>query len=403
MPAAATAAPPTSAQRRALLLVGVAAFVAIGTLQSLYGPAFAPLQARYGVSVAQVGAIVSAHFGGAFLGVLGAGLVLARLGYRRSLLSAASAIAFGAALVAFAPSWPLALAAAFVAGSGFGQVTVAVNLMVARAYGAAATGPLNMLNGTYGFGAVLGPALVALVTARVAGDPSAGAFVFVVVALGAAGFALAASRLPWWPLPRRGGHDATEASLPVAGTAGGGPLAVVLFMLVFFLYVAAEVTTPAWIPTHLGPRFGDANAALVASGFWGALTLGRFLVAPLAARWRPRDLVLGSAGVAVVGLTVALVPPLTVVGYMLAGLGLAPIFPTTIAWLQWRFGDRGEQITPVVIAAGNLGPVLGAPAVGLAVAASGPAAVPAVLAGVALLLLAAIVATWWSGRRAERR
>jgi predicted MFS family arabinose efflux permease len=87
---------------------------------------------------------------------------------------------------------------------------------------------------------------------------------------------------------------------------------------------------------------------------------------------------------------------------VLAGLGFAPVFPTTIAWLQWRFGDRGERLTPFVIASGNLGPVLGAPAVGVVVMASSPESIPSVLAGVAALLVASVAFTWWRGRRSER-
>lgn len=384
--------PSTPRQRWALLLVGVGAFLTIGALQSLYGPSFAVLQVRYGVSVAQVGGVVSAHFGGAFLGVLLAGMALVRLGYRGSLYSAAALIAAGTSVIGLAATWPLALAAAFVAGLGFGQVTVAANLMVARAFGRAAAGPLNTLNGTYGLGAVLGPALVALASARFGATATTGALVFGVVALGAVAFTLAAARLDWWPQPRR----------PAGTGAGRPPLGVVVFMLVLFLYVATEVTTPAWIPTHLAPRLGDANAALIASAFWASITLGRFAAAPLAARLRPRDLVLGASALALIGLLLASVPALAIAGYVLAGLALAPVFPTTIAWLQWRFGDRGERLTPLVIASGNLGPVIGAPTVGVAVAAAGTAAIPAVLAGVAALLLGVVVVAWRGGRSAER-
>ncbi len=383
---------PSDRQRLALLLVGVGAFLTIGALQSLYGPSFAALQARYGVSVAQVGGVVSAHFGGAFVGVLASGLALVRLGYRGSLVTAAVLIAAGTSVIGLAGTWPVALAAAFVAGLGFGQVTVAVNLMVARAYDRAATGPLNALNGTYGLGAVLGPALVALATARLGATPEAGAWVFGTVAVGAVAFTLAATRLRWWPQPRRPQRSRTERP----------PFGALAFMLLLFLYVAVEVTTPAWIPTHLASRLGDTNAALVASAFWAALTIGRFGVVPLAARMRPRDLVLGASLVGLLGLLLAQVPALAVPGYVLAGLGFAPVFPTTIAWLQWRFGDRGEGLTPFVIASGNLGPVLGAPAVGVVVMATSPESIPSVLAGAAALLVASVAFTWWRGRRSER-
>jgi MFS transporter, FHS family, glucose/mannose:H+ symporter len=382
---------PGRRQRLALLLVGVAGFVSVGALQASFGPSFAALQERYGVSIAQVGAIVSAYFAGAFVGVLGSGALLGRLGYRRSLISAALLVAAGAAVIGTASTWLLALAAAFVAGLGFGQATVGVNLMVARAYGRSAPAALNALNGTYSLGAVLGPALVAVVTARFGPSAEASAVVFGAVSLCAIVFLVGALRLRWLPIPRR----------PARGRVGVPAAAVLLFMVMFFLYVATEASTPAWIPTHLRPQLGAANAALVASGFWTALALGRFLVTPIAARLRPRDLVLGAAVVTLVGLLLAQAPGLAVPGYVLAGFGLAPVFPTTIAWLLARFGDRGEQVTPLVIAAGNLGPVLGTPLVGVIVAATSVALVPTALAGLAALMLAAVTLTWLSGRNAE--
>ena len=61
-------------------------------------------------------------------------------------------------------------------------------------------------------------------------------------------------------------------------------MTVLSFMAMFFLYVASEVSNPTWIPTHLDPRLGSANAALVASGYWAAFALGRFLVAAAGGR-----------------------------------------------------------------------------------------------------------------------
>lgn len=396
MPAAPHDSAPRARQRLALLLVGVATFLTVGALQSLYGPSFASLQLRYGVSVAQVGGVVSAYFGGALVGVVAAGALLGRLGYRRSVLSASAAVALGAALVALATNWWAALAGAAVAGLGFGQITVAVNLMVARAYGQRSAGALNALNGTYGLGAVLGPALVALLSARLGPSALAGALAFGSVALAAGLTLLAALRVRWWPVPMTAASSSSDGRQIVWGAG------VATFMLVFFLYVASEVSTPAWIPTHLSPRLGEANAALVASAFWAALTVGRFLIAPLAGRFRPRDLVLGASLLALAGVLMAQLPGLAVVGYVVTGFGLAPIFPTTIAWLQVRFGAGGERVTPFVIAAGNLGPVLGAPAVGVSVAAAGPEAVPTVLALTLGALTLAVAAAWVAGRRAER-
>jgi len=116
------------------------------------------------------------------------------------------------------------------------------------------------------------------------------------------------------------------------------------------------------------------------------------------ARVAPIPMALGSVGVALVGVLLAGVPSLVFVGYAIVGLGFGPVFPTMVVWLEARFGDDTERVAPWVLAIGNMGPVLGAPAIGVAAAWAGPAAVPLVLAGVVVLVLAAVLVA-----RAETR
>jgi predicted MFS family arabinose efflux permease len=59
-----------------------------------------------------------------------------------------------------------------------------------------------------------------------------------------------------------------------------------------------------------------------------------------------------------------------------------------IAWLARAFPESVERVAPVVLAAGNLGPVLGAPVVGASVAWAGAAVVPSVLLVLAVVLVA---------------
>jgi predicted MFS family arabinose efflux permease len=131
------------------------------------------------------------------------------------------------------------------------------------------------------------------------------------------------------------------------------------------------------------------------------MTAGRFLAAAFAHRVRPRDLVLASSAAGLVGLLLSSLPGLALAGYAVAGLALGPVFPTSVVWLQQRFGERAEQVGSLVLAAGNLGPVLGAPAVGLGVAALGSPAIPIVLAVVVGGLVAIVATAWWHERRVE--
>jgi MFS transporter, FHS family, glucose/mannose:H+ symporter len=381
------------------MALGLLVFLHLGLLLAAYGPSFAALQARHGVGVAEVGTSVSAHFVGGFVGVLVAGLLIARLGYRRSMVLSALLLALGGAGVGFTASWTLVLVGAALNGLGYGVAVVLYNFLFARAFAPAGAAAVNLVNGAYGVGAIAMPALIGwlmgLAIARdpvgIARDPAAIAQVPPLVfgfttALALVVIAMAAW-VPWLP-PTRSGASAGRGSTPAAGSrlAGG----VVLFSALMFLYVAVEVATAAWAPTHLAEALGVARSALAVSVFWGALTAGRFLAAAFAARLRPADLILGGMALTLLGVGLAHVPAVALGGYALVGLGLAPVFPTTVVWIDRHFGERADRVAPWILAAGNLGPVVGAPAVGVAVAFAGPAVVPSALA-LALVALGGVV------------
>jgi fucose permease len=100
------------------------------------------------------------------------------------------------------------------------------------------------------------------------------------------------------------------------------------------LYVGAETGVGGWMPSHLEQLgYSAAAAATLTSGFWCALAVGRLLVAPVATRAPARAIVMAAIAAASLMLLLAMVTPLAPVGYLLAGLAFAPVFPTGLIWL----------------------------------------------------------------------
>lgn len=136
------------------------AFVVIGALQALYGPAIPALREEFGISPAVAGLSLSAHFVGALLGVLIYHVLRGRLNNRVLLGGSYLLMAAGAAVFAFSPSWNLALTGTFVIGLGFGGIDYGLNQLFAIGFGRRSTAMLNLLNGHFGVGAIAGPALI---------------------------------------------------------------------------------------------------------------------------------------------------------------------------------------------------------------------------------------------------
>ena len=341
---------------------------AVGFLLSLYGPSIPDLRAAYGVGGGGSALVLSLHFAGAMTGIAWWGLER-RLAPRTWLVVAAVLAAGGAVGIAFAPAWPVVLAAAFGLGVGFGVVVVEINVLFAEAFGERTTAMLNLLGACFGAGAVLGPLAVAA---------SGGYRLPFCVGAGAALAALAL------------GGDLPRTARPPAPAGDRPPFSVVWgFVALTALYVGVESGIGGFETTSL--RAGGAGQAAAASwtaGYWAAITVGRLLAIPLALRVPAPVLAAGSLLLATAGLGLAHVPALAPVAYTLTGLALGPVFPTALAWLaQAAPGARGA--TAMVFAAANLGGVVLPVVIGRLVDLSSPAVIPTAVLAVTLACLGA--------------
>ncbi|MER7722956.1 MFS transporter [Streptomyces sp. NPDC096323] len=374
----------------AAVVASCAGFVLIGALQALYGPAIPAFRAEFGLSPSGAGLGLSAHFIGGVAGVLLFDRLFGRLGNRQILASSYVLMALGAAGVALAPSWPLALTAALLAGLGFGGIDYGLNQLFAVGFGRRSTAMLNILNAHFGVGAILGPALIGVV----------GSAHYPAVFLG---FALA--NLPLL-LCLRGVRDRTPpTTAPKSGSDAGAlgrSLGSVLavFVTLYVLHVGIEAGVGGWEPTHLETvGFTAGVAATATSVYWLMMTVGRFLAAPLALRFSAQSIITVSCAGMTVCLLLATVPGLAPYAYAGVGLFIAPIFPTGLPWLS-EAAPRARRAGAVVIAASMAGGVAAGPVLGKAIEWSGVRAVPLLLCGLSALCLAA---TLWLIRATRTR
>ena len=359
-------------------------FVLIGIVQALYGPSIPALRDEFDLSPSAAGLGLSAHFAGGVLGVLLCDRLYVRLGNRRVLGSSYVLMAVGAAAFALAPTWPVALAAALLAGVGFGGIDYGLNQLFAVGFGDRSTAMLNILNAHFGIGAILGPALIGAV----------GAEHYPAVFL-----AFSLANLPLL-LCLRGIREHVPRPAPAPGSgATGSPGGQVLarslgsvlgvFVTLYVLHVGVEAGVGGWEPTHLETvGYGASAAATATSVYWLMMTVGRFLTAPLALRFSPQSIVAVSCTGMTGCLLLAAIPGLAPYAYAGVGLFIAPIFPTGLTWLN-RVAPRARRAGALVIASSMAGGVAAGPLLGKAIEWSGVRAVPLLLCGVSALCLAA--------------
>jgi fucose permease len=113
--------------------------------------------------------------------------------------------------------------------------------------------------------------------------------------------------------------------------------------LTFFCYCALELTASLWASSYLVGRwdFSPEEAAGFASMFYIGITLGRFLNGFLAMKMGDHTLIRIGMAVISVGILLLLLPfsqIFALAGFVVMGLGCAPIYPCIIHMTPDVFG-----------------------------------------------------------------
>ena len=351
----------------------------MGLVVAMYGPLLEHLTRRFAVTLPLAGATISVHFAGGLVGVLIAMRSIERFSGRACVAVATGVVGTGCAAVAVAPTWIAFVPAVFIVGLGFGGLVITLNQLVAYSEGRRRAALLNALNAAYSGGAVAGPiVVVAFANEHFPLLFAVAAMAFLVLIPGTAGIA---------------------GRLPVAAGARGGPgLVVLVFVGAFVLYVAVETGTGGWMTSHLESVGLHSNqAAAVTSGFWLAVMTGRLLITLVPTAVPEAAIVLTGSAVATVALLAASIPAIAPLAYVMAGLAIAPIFPTGIVWLA-KLAPGDARGTSWLFPATSIGGIAGPGAIGVAIAEFGVAAAPLVLAVVAI----GMSTGFWLASRAVR-
>ncbi|WP_205830761.1 MULTISPECIES: sugar MFS transporter [unclassified Microbispora] len=323
-----------SALRRefwAPVALSYATFILVG-LSSGVGGVLLPAQIDdYGLDKATIGTQFFAFSAGFMLSGSTAGPLIHRLGIRASLLLGGGTFALAGLLTAVRPPFLAFLVIQIVAGYGTGIFESVLNSYLTDLPGA--TTLLNRLHAFFGVGALLGPLLATWILTFLPWTA-----VWLVLALVCLplliGFYLT---LPAREAPPPATAEEHAERSGLLATASRQP-AVLLGAVFLAVYVGLEISVGNWGFSFLVDEHGQSGllAGYTVSGYWLGLTLGRFLISPIATRLGMTAT--GMTFLCLAGVTLSttlawLVPGAVMasVSFVLLGFWLGPIFPTTMA------------------------------------------------------------------------
>lgn len=326
-------------------------FISLGLPDSLLGSAWPVLHAEINVPVSYagivsatvtVGTVLSSLFSDKLLHKFGAGLVIA-----------VSVMLTALGLFGFSVSsqfWMLILWA-IPYGFGAGGVDAILNNYVALHYKAQ---HMSWLHCMWGVGASAGPYIMSLALVKLDNWGYGYLIVSIIQAV------LAVIIFFCIPLWKKGdaedhaGNEATSKALSfreIFAIKGAIPC-----FLMFCCYCSMELTTSLWASTYFAQKW-DATpeaAAGYASMFYTGITLGRFINGFLAMKLGDKFLIRMGTALVAAGIVLLCMPfhsVFALIGFVVIGLGCAPIYPCIIHMTPDVFGaDKSQAMIGVQMA-----------------------------------------------------
>lgn len=392
-----------------LLLIIYMAFISLGLPDSLLGVGWPVMQNDMHQSLDSAGILYMIIASGTILSSLASGYLNRILGNGK--ITVLSVLLTAVALWGYAmsPSMLWLIICSVPLGLGAGAVDATLNNVVALHYKAH---HMSWLHCFWGIGATISPFIMSYSIAN-QGSWREGYFNIAIIQFMLTGILILS--LPLWSRLQGTKSVSAMSTKEIASDITNCPTTrplqmkgVKIGLLSFFFYCGVEAMMGLWGSSYLVNTKGlsVSTSAQWVSLFYGGLTVGRFLSGFIALKLSNRFMIRYGQITAVVG-TVALVLPLptvfSLIGFILIGLGLAPIYPCMLHETPVRFGrTHSQSIMGIQMAVAYTGTTFLPPLLGLLASQYSTGIFPyAILLSAGILLLSSELLNWILSNRSK--
>ena len=351
-----------------LLAVIYLAFISLGLPDSLLGSAWPTIRIAFDVPLSYMGIVSMIISGGTIVSSLMAEKLIKR--FETKIITTVSVFLTAIALFGFSTAtdfWQLCLWG-IPYGLGAGAIDASLNNYVALHY---SSRHMSWLHCFWGIGTIVSPYVMSYALTHTVWQDGYRTVSFIQLAI-AAVLVLA---LPLWRVNKAKGAETGKAGktgeTKVLGLKGALKIRGVPTLLAGFMaYCAAEATTMLWASSYLeGTKgAGKEEAAALGSLFFIGITAGRFLAGFISDKLGDNKMIRLGTGIALFGALLVAVPfkITAIIGFVIIGLGCAPVYPCIIHSTPKNFGAENSQgIIGIQMASAYVGSTFMPPLFGL--------------------------------------
>ena len=344
-----------------LLVVIYLAFISLGLPDALLGAAWPTMSHDIGAQISWAGGISMVISAGTIISALLSNKLTCKFGPGKVTLISVALTALALLGFSFAPNYLVLIFLAIPYGLGAGGVDAALNNYVAVHY---ESWHMSWLHCMWGIGASTGPYIMGFALSH--GQRWTAGYQYIAVMQIALTLVLLMS-LPLWKNNKKNELNKIVESkiksfekVSYAGILRIPGAKNILIM--FFCYCALEQTAGLWASSYMVLHGGVSRivAAGWASLFYVGITVGRFVSGFLTMRFNDATMIRIGQCVMLMGILVLLLPLPNhielVTGFIIIGLGCAPVYPCIIHSTPHYFGaDKSQAIVGMQMASAYIG------------------------------------------------
>lgn len=320
-----------------LLAVIYLAFVSLGLPDSLLGSAWPTMQAEMGVPSSYAGYVSMTIAFMTIISSLVSNWLIRRFETKWIVNVSIALTAIGLVGFSYSDQYWMLFLFALPYGLGAGSIDSALNHYVANYYSSRV---MNFLHCFYGLGAVISPNIMALALKYAHWNEGYRWTAFIQIGI----LVVCILSLPLWKAN-------VQADDNAEGSAGIGDAlkvpGVVLTLIAFFSYCAGEATCFLWTSSYFaGTKEGISREMIASFGslILGGLMLGRLIAGFVSNKFGDKKMIRIGIAVEAIGILLVLISSsgyyIAVIGFLLIGTGMGPIYPAIQHMAPNNFGRR---------------------------------------------------------------
>ncbi|MBM7871339.1 fucose permease [Clostridium pascui] len=339
-----------------LLSVIFIGYLVFGFSENIKGPAIPRIQTDFSLNEMQIGILLALNSLGYLLACSFTGVLTKKFGIRFSNLIAFGTMALSGVFIFLSVNYPTLSASYFLMYIGNGILEIALGILAAKVFTKNTGMMMNLAHFFYGLSSTIAPMVATGIMKVYALDRSFSWHEVYLIMLSLSVIPLIMALFTKFP------EDDIEEEENISFKEYTKDPAAWMLVVILSFGVISELAVGGWLVNFLEKVYKwniNASSGLL-SAFFFAFTLSRLLLGPFTDKiGLTKSLVIFSGASGIITLMGVIVGQSAAFLFALAGVGIAPIYPTVMALLSKRYSNNSSTAVSFTVTLMGIGSVIG--------------------------------------------